>query len=99
RSRTMTHLRVLGELDIIDATGQPLAALVTQPKRVSLLVYLALAAPPGFKRRDTLLALFWPELDESRARAALNKTLHLLRKAIGSQVIVSRGDEVGLDRD
>lgn len=95
----MIHLRVLGELEIADANGQPLAALVRQQKRVSLLVYLALAAPPGFKRRDTLLALFWPELDESRARAALNKTLHLLRKALGSQVIVSRGDEVGLDRN
>lgn len=98
-SPTKIHLRVLGDLDLTDANGQALASVLAQPRRISLLVYLALAAPVGFKRRDTLLALFWPELDDARARAALNKTLHFLRKSLGAELIVSRGDEVGLDRE
>ena len=54
-----------------------------QPKRLALLVYLAMAEPRGFHRRDSLLALFWPELPEKRARNALNKTLHFLRSHLG----------------
>jgi predicted ATPase/DNA-binding SARP family transcriptional activator len=61
-------------------------------------VYLAVAEPRGFHRRDSLLALFWPELPDKRARNALNKTLHFLRAHVGPDVILSRGTvEVGLD--
>jgi len=47
-----------------------------------------------------LLALFWPELDTQRGRAALRKTLYVLRQELGSEALVSRGDEeVGIDRE
>lgn len=95
----MIHLCTLGRLDLRETGSRTVDALLSQPKRTAILVYLALASPRGFKRRDTLLALFWPEHDEPRARAALNKALHLMRKALGPETIVSRGDEVGLDWD
>ena len=64
-----------------------------QPKRAALLVYLAVARPRGFHRRDRLLSLFWPELDESHARDALNSALRFLRRSLGDHVIVSRGND------
>ena len=72
--------------------------LLRQPKRVALLTYLVLAEPEGFQRRDTILALFWPELDAKHARAALRKSLYVLRASLGSEVVLTRGDEeVGVD--
>lgn len=67
--------------------------ILRQPKRLALLAYLALARPRGFQRRDTLLALFWPELDTQRARASLRKALYVLRQSLGAHVLVGRGDE------
>jgi len=75
-----------------------LDAVLAQPKRVALLVYLATARPVGFHRRDRLVALFWPELDDARARDALSQALRFLRQSLGSEVIVTRGaDEIGVD--
>ena len=92
------ELRVLGSLRLTATDGRDLESLIRQPKRTALLAYLAAAVPRGYQRRDTLLALFWPELDETRARAALNQALYVLRNALGEQAIRTRGDnEVALD--
>jgi predicted ATPase/DNA-binding SARP family transcriptional activator len=78
--------------------GTEFEDIVHQPKRLALLVYLAVAEPRGFHRRDSLLPLFWPELPEKRARNGLNKTLHFLRSHLGADVVVSRGTvDIGLD--
>lgn len=93
------RLRLLGSLGLADSDGQDVRAVLAQPKRLALLVYLAAARPTGFHRRDTLLALFWPDSDEAGARAALSRALHHLRQALGAEVIVSRGDqELAVDR-
>ncbi|MEJ2548406.1 MAG: BTAD domain-containing putative transcriptional regulator, partial [Gemmatimonadota bacterium] len=69
------------------------------PKRLAILAYLCLADPGSFIRRDTLIALFWPESDEGHARAALNQSLYVLRSALGSQAVIGRGrEDVGIDR-
>ena len=74
-------------------------SIVVQPKRMALLAYLAAADPRGLHRRDTLLALLWPELDADRGRAALSKALHHLRASLGAEAIPGHGDEaVELDR-
>lgn len=74
-------------------------SIVVQPKRMALLAYLAAADPRGLHRRDTLLALLWPELDADRGRAALSKALHHLRTSLGAEAIPGHGDEaVELDR-
>jgi DNA-binding SARP family transcriptional activator len=62
-------------------------------KRFALLAYLAAAHPFGSHRRDSLVALLWPELDQEHARTALRKAIHGLRQAIGAETIVSAGDE------
>ncbi|HEY6061025.1 MAG TPA: hypothetical protein VIV10_10600, partial [Gemmatimonadales bacterium] len=94
----MIELRTLGALDLRDGTGAELRSLLVQPSRTALLVYLGVAAPRGYHRRDSLLALFWPEQDAPSARVALRQALHQLRRAIGDGVLLSRGDEeVALD--
>jgi len=77
-----------------------MAALARQAKRTALLAYLAAAVPRGLHRRDTLLALFWPESDTPHARAALNQALYVLRTELGDGAIVTDGDDqVGLRGD
>src|SRR4051794_12366612 len=89
----MIELRTLGSLDL-NAPGRPGAEIVlAQPKRCAVLVYLTACAPRGFVRRDTLLALFWPETDQARGRNVLRQTVYQLRRALGAEAIVSRGDE------
>jgi len=89
----MIHLHTLGVLDLRGADGEELRAVLQQPKRLGLLAYLAVAWPRRFHRRDSLLALFWPELDQEHARAALRRALYFLRSELGSEVLVGRGDE------
>src|SRR5436190_8782277 len=89
----MIEFRLLGTLHLTDAEGREVKSLLTRPRRLALLAYLAAATPRGFHRRDTLLALFWPELDQEHARAALRQALHVLRGAFGAGMVVTRGDE------
>ena len=94
----MIELRLLGRLSLTSADGREVRGLLGQPRRLALLAYLAAASPQGFHRRDTLLALFWPELDQEHARAALRQALHVVRDALGGDAVTSRGDEaIGLD--
>ena len=96
----MYRLQTLGGLDLRRDDGSRAASILTHPKRVALLVYLAVARPGSLYRRDSLLGLFWPELDEERARAALRKAVHLLRQSLGQEAIVRQGDdELGVDGD
>jgi DNA-binding SARP family transcriptional activator len=96
----MIHLRLLGALGLAGADGVEARAVVAQPKRLALLAYLAAARPYGFHRRDTLLGLFWPELDETHARRALNRAVYFLRCELGEALIISRGaEELGVARD
>ncbi|MFW6078853.1 MAG: SUMF1/EgtB/PvdO family nonheme iron enzyme [Gemmatimonadota bacterium] len=89
----MFELRTLGTIDLRDADGARVGALLDSPKRFAILVYLLLARPPGPQRRDTVLALFWPESDRKRARGALRSMLHLLRRDLGRDVLVAHGQD------
>lgn len=94
----MIRLRTLGTLDLRASGGEELRAVLAQPRRAALLAYLALATPRGTQRRDTLLALFWPELDTDRARNALGQAVHFLRRSISADAIVNRnGDGLAIE--
>lgn len=96
----MLPCRTFGALELSDSGGRERTAVLSQPKRVALLVYLAVANGSGFHRRDSLLALFWPELDQDHARAALRQALTFLRHELGDEVIRTRGaEEVGVDAE
>lgn len=96
----MIELRLLGPIGLTGAAGRELRGLLAQPRRLALLAYLGAATPRGMHRRDTLACLFWPELDQAHARAALRQAVYVLRTEIDSGAVVSRGDEdVGLAFD
>jgi serine/threonine-protein kinase len=88
----MVELRVLGTLRLSAPDRQDVWRLTHQARRAALLVYLAAATPRGAHRRDKLHAVFWPELDQDRARGALNQAVYVLRAALGEEAIVPRGN-------
>src|SRR5437867_2400138 len=95
---SMIRFRMLGGLSLTAADGREVRSLLAQPRRLALLAYLAAGTPRDFQRRDSLVALFWPELDQKHARAALREALHVLRGAVGQGIVTRRGDEeIGLD--
>lgn len=94
------ELRTLGRLDLRGPDGCEVEPILAQPKRLALLAYFALSNSARYRRRDTALALFWPELDEEHARGALGQALRYLRRALGDAVVIARGrEEVGVDPD
>ncbi|MGH7674312.1 MAG: AfsR/SARP family transcriptional regulator [Gemmatimonadales bacterium] len=89
----MIELRSLGTATLVPtADGVPVVGF-TEPKRLALLVYLVVAQPRGFHRRDALLSLLWSELDHEHARGALRRAVHMLRQALGEDVGIARGQE------
>ena len=88
----MIELSLLGTHALHGSDGRELTSLPAQPKRFALLAYLAIGGA-GYHRRDTLAALFWPDLDQFAARRGLRNTLYHLREALGNGVIVTRGDD------
>src|SRR5262249_52285884 len=95
----MHRLYVLGRNDFPHPAGREVRTVLAQPKRLALLVYLAANTGTTGCRRDRLLGLFWPELDEHRARKALNKAVHFLRQEVGDEALVSRnGDDIAVDQ-
>ena len=96
----MVELRVLGSVRLQSSSERDVEVLARHAKRTALLAYLATALPRGLQRRDTLLALFWPESDAPHARAALSQALYVLRTALGEDAVVTRGEgEVGVNAE
>ena len=93
----MIQLQTLGSLNL-QRDGVEVRSVLSQPKRLALLVFLATAQPRGFLSRDKLLGLFWPEADDAAARNALRQALHYLRRSLGEATITSRTErDVGID--
>jgi DNA-binding SARP family transcriptional activator len=94
----MIDVRLIGGIEVRSGQAGGARATLTQPKRLALLMYLALAEPAGLHSRDRLLALLWPDADDASSRHSLRNALHALRRALGDDAIVTRGESwVGLD--
>lgn len=90
--RSPIELSLLGGYELRGA-GPAGAAVLSQSKPLALLAFLALSPEGRFQRRDRLVGLLWPELDQAHARAALRKALHDLRTGLGAHVITTQGDD------
>jgi DNA-binding SARP family transcriptional activator/tetratricopeptide (TPR) repeat protein/TolB-like protein len=96
----MLQLRTLGRLELLSGELTALHVAAAQPKPLALLAYLALATPRGQHSRDSLLALFWPELGDDEARRALRQALHRVRYHVGDELLVSeREGQIGIADD
>jgi len=92
------RLQALGSVELSGPGGRELKAVLSRPKLLGLLAYLAASAAGRFHRRDTLVGLLWPEATDERARNALRQAIYQLRNELGEGVLVGRGDEeLGLD--
>jgi DNA-binding SARP family transcriptional activator/predicted negative regulator of RcsB-dependent stress response len=78
---------------LIEVDGE-LAEFDTR-KAIALLAYLAVNKDSH--TRDALATMFWPELDQSRARAALRRTLSSLKNAIGETYLEIDREFIGLN--
>src|SRR5436190_20421940 len=87
----MIELRMLGTLDLKGADGRAVRSILAQPKRLALLAYLAVH--PAGARRDSVVALSWPELDTPHARGALRQSLRFLRRELGDGILNGHSDE------
>lgn len=92
------RLTLLGEWDLRGPDGRQIQSVLAQPKRLCLLAYLAMQAEPV--TRSSVVALFWPDTDEEKARNALSQALFYLRRSMGNTVIENlAGDRIRVARD
>ncbi len=84
-------IRLLGP-PTVTVDGNPLE--VDTRKAVALLAHLAVDEP--MMSRQVALGFLWPELKESSARAALRRTLSVLRRGVGEAIVADR-DVIRLD--
>ena len=91
--RQRYRLDVLGNMDLVNDEGGRVLSVIAQPRRIALLAYLVARADEPFKRRDRIVSVFWPDLDEEKGRHALRQALYVLRGSLGSEAVTSRGDD------
>jgi len=93
----MLVLELLGTLSLRGDTGPvPLAAQQNRP--LGLLAILALGGKQGMSRHR-IEAYLWSESTAARARHALDQGVYAIRSKLGSELIVSTGQELRLNSE
>lgn len=89
------RLRLLGGATIEGQSG-PLAALASRRHPLAILALVA-TAPGRMLSRGKLVGLLWPETSEEAARNRLNTYLYRIRRELGSEILLSVGDDLRLE--
>ena len=87
------QLFLFGGVELRGVDKRRAAKVLAQSKLAALLAVLALAPDGRMLRRDKLVGLLWPELDQPHARTALRKAIHAVRALLGAAALTTRGDE------
>src|SRR5215204_2304245 len=87
------RLALLGDFELTDLNGE---VDLTSKKLVGLVAFLACTTPAP-QAREKLMALLWGSHSESHARQSLRQALTRLRRVLGPNVLVSRGESLSLD--
>ena len=90
----MLEFRTLGTIELRGEDGTPIHEPLRHTKRTALLAYLATPNPIRLHRRETLVALLWPDLDEHHGRGILRHELYELRRSLGPDILCSDGREL-----
>lgn len=90
------RLATLGSVELTGLEPSACLRLLTQPKRLALLVFLAARRAGEAVPRDRIMATFWPELPETRARANLRNAVYWLRDVLGDGVLITRGAAIAV---
>ncbi len=90
-------LLLLGGVELEGIEPKLADRILAQPKLTAFLAFLALSPEQRPQRRDRIVGLLWPELDQAHARTALRKAVHAVRSVLGAEAVRGRGDEeIGL---
>ncbi len=90
----MTLIRLFGGASL-ERDGAILSGPAAQRHRLALLSLLCVSHPRPMSR-DKLLGYLWPERDTAHARNLLKQAVHVLRRTLGEEAVVSAGDELRL---
>ena len=90
-------LKLLGGISL-DGPEGPVTGPAIQRHRLALLAVLALSRSHTVSR-DKLMALLWPERETEPARQLLNQSVHALRRALGTEALLSVGEDLQLNTD
>ena len=94
----MVKLCAFGEPSVYAADGTRLDGVARHTKRFALFLYLACHQRERPRRRDELMAVFWPEADGHRGRNCLRQALYVLKEGMVPGILVSSGEhEVSVD--
>ena len=91
----MVSLKLLGGVSLEGADGRVTGPAI-QRHRLAILALLA-GSHPRTITRDKLMAWLWPESDTEHARRLLNQAVHVLRRTLGGEAILSLGEELQLN--
>ncbi len=91
----MIELQTLGR-GAVRRHGEDLPGITAQKQRFALLAYLAVE---GRASRGRLLALFWPEREEEKARHSLSQAIYALKRELGEECVRVEGDSVQADAE
>ena len=91
----MIELTTLGRSGI-RRDGEELSSIARHKQKFAFLTYLAVEKQAN---RERLLAVFWPEREEERARHSLSQILYALKRELGEECIRVEGDGISADAD
>jgi DNA-binding SARP family transcriptional activator len=89
-------LKLLGSASL-EGPGGRLTGQAVQRHRMAMLALLAGSPSPRTLNRDKLTAWLWPESDSEHARRLLNQAVHVLRRELGAEVILSVAEDLQLN--
>lgn len=90
----MLRLKLFGGLSLEGPEGI-VGGRAAQKRRLALLALLA-TAPGRVASRDKLIGMLWPESDGEQARHLLSVALYEMRKGLGEELLVARGDDIAI---
>jgi DNA-binding SARP family transcriptional activator/Tol biopolymer transport system component len=93
----MLVLELLGTLSLRDE-ARPVPVTAQQKRSLGLLAVLALAGRQGLQR-ERIETYLWPESSSPNAQHSLEQTVYAVRRALGSDFILSTGRELRLNPD
>src|SRR5215207_1094186 len=81
------RLQTLGALSLHGHSGAAIPGRGSQRRRLALLAVLAASGERG-RSRDSLLALFWPDAPQERARHSLEQLLYAIRTSVSNEAFL-----------
>ncbi len=90
----MIDVSLLGRVSVA-VDGVPLTGEAAQRRRLALLALLSVPTPRPLSR-DRAMLFLWPDSESASARHLLSVAVHVLRRALGHEALVTTTDEIAL---